>query len=246
VLENFYLSILGRASDSGGKTFYLSEIERLFGLEVDRRESLRLIAKNFLASAEYAARGRTDAQYVDDLYRTFYQRDPDTDGQNFWLGQMANGLNRDAVLLGFMFSPEFQSFMDSAIGIYNQRPETALTMDGYRGAFSRLPDSGGLSYWRGTIRTGQCNGNTYGASDELVSTYFNGAEYANRGRNNRQFMADLYDVLFRRSPDVGGFNWWTSQIDTNAMTRQDVLNSFFGSAEWQQRIGQIAAAGCVQ
>jgi hypothetical protein len=30
------------------------------------------------------------------------------------------------------------------------------------------------------------------------------------------------------------------------MSRTDVLNSFFGSAEWQARINQIAAAGCLQ
>jgi hypothetical protein len=56
----------------------------------------------------------------------------------------------------------------------------------------------------------------------------------------------MHGLLFRRAPDAGGFNWWTSQLDTGAMSRTDVLNSFFGSAEWQARINQIAAAGCLQ
>ena len=100
--------------------------------------------------------------------------------------------------------------------------------------------------WRGTVRTGQCNGNTYGASDNVIYTFFTTAEYSNRARSNRQFMADLYEVYFRRAPDTGGFNYWTSQLDTGAMSRIDVMNTFFGTPEWQSRINDIASAGCVQ
>ena len=59
-------------------------------------------------------------------------------------------------------------------------------------------------------------------------------------------MADLYDVLFRRPPDLSGFNWWTYQLDSQAMSRDQALNAFFGTPEWQARIAELTAAGCVQ
>ena len=142
-----------------------------------------------------------------------------------------------------MFSQEFQAFMDNALGTYSQRPETALTMDAYRAAFARLPDSDGFVYWRGTIRTAQCNGTVNSAASYLINTFFGGAEYAGRARTNRQFIADLYDVFFRRGPDVGGFNYWSGQLDAGSLTRQGVINAFYGSTEWVNRVNAIAAAG---
>src|SRR5207237_3490739 len=130
----------------------------------------------------YHGFNHTDSDFLDDLYKTFFQRDSDASGKGYWQGQIDAGLSREAVILGFMFSAEFQSFMDSAIGSYTQRPETALTMDVYRGALSRLPDSDGFNYWRGTIRTGQCNGTSASASSAAVNPFFNLAESGNRNR----------------------------------------------------------------
>ncbi len=209
-------------------------------------ESLRVIAKSFYFSAEYASRNRSDSQFLEDLYQTFFQRASDPDGKAFWQSQLDGGLDREALILGFMFSQEFQTFMDAVLGTFDQRPETALTMDTYRAAFTRLPDSGGLDFWRGTLRTGQCNGTTYAASNYLINSFFGSAEYAGRGRTSKQFVADLYDVFFRRSPDVGGFNFWANEIDTGSRTRQDVINGFFSSQEWANRVNAIAGAGCVQ
>jgi uncharacterized protein DUF4214 len=70
--------------------------------------------------------------------------------------------------------------------------------------------------------------------------------YTNRARTNRQFMADLYDVFFRRGADVSGFNYWTGEIDSGARTRQGVINAFFASAEWGARVNELTDAGCVQ
>jgi hypothetical protein len=58
-------------------------------------------------SYEYASCGRSDADFVGDLYRAWLQREPNPDGLNFWLGQMqSNG--RDFVLNAFATSGEFQ------------------------------------------------------------------------------------------------------------------------------------------
>lgn len=251
IIDNFYLSIFGRAADPNGHAFYVSEVQRLFNLGVDKRESLRVIAKSFFFYfPEYASYNKTDSQFIDDLYRTFFQRNADAQGKAYWLDQMAQGLNREAVLLSFMFSPEFQAFMDGVLGTgFVQRPESALTMDTYRAAFSRLPESdSAFTYWRGTIRTAQCNpgGNAVDAATRyLVNYFFGSAEYAGRNRTNRQYVADLYDVLLRRGADLQGFNFWVGQLDGNLMSRQVVMDYFFTSPEWGTRYNEIANAGCV-
>lgn len=245
VLQHYYLSVLGRPADPEGWAYHLSEVERMAGLLVKRQETLRVIAKYFFFSPEYVARNRTDAQFVEDLYWTFYQRAPEDAGRTFWLSQIGGGLNREAVVLAFMFSPEFASFMSAAVpDAFVQRPETELAMDAYRAAFMRIPDSPGFIHWRGTISTAQCNGTVHTAASALISIFFGSPEYLARGRSNRQYVADLYDVFFRRAPDVAGFNYWVAELDALARTRQGVIDAFFGSVEWTDRVNAITAAGC--
>jgi hypothetical protein len=189
--------------------------------------------------------GPTDSQYLDDLHRAFYQRLPDAGDKAFWQQQLDGGMNREGVILGFMFSAEFNAYMDAVLGAFTQRPETALTMDVYRAALTRFPDSGGFDYWRGTLRTAQCNGTVDSAARIFINYTFQGPEYVNRARSTRQFVADLYDVFFRRGPDLGGFNFWVGWIDSGN-SRQAAIDAWYAGAEWQDRVSAITAAGCVQ
>src|SRR5205814_3378706 len=105
------------------------------------------------------------------------QRLPDSGGLAYWKDQLNQGLNRDAVLLAFMFSPEFQNFMDTALGVASQRAEVAFVVDVYRAALSRLGDSGGFQFYRDSMRSAQCQGRTAVANlahDTLVN-FFNSA-----------------------------------------------------------------------
>lgn len=84
----------------------------------------------------------------------------------------------------------------------------------------------------------------HAAASALISIFFGSPEYLARGRSNRQYVADLYDVFFRRAPDVAGFNYWVAELDALARTRQGVIDAFFGSVEWTDRVNAITAAGC--
>ncbi|MGH9968423.1 MAG: DUF4214 domain-containing protein, partial [Pyrinomonadaceae bacterium] len=66
----------------------------------------RSIARGLFQSSEYSARGRTDSQYVTDLYNSYLQRGPDTPGLNYWVSNtQANG--RGATLNAFEVCTEF-------------------------------------------------------------------------------------------------------------------------------------------
>ena len=89
----------------------------MVGLGADVNEVWYTMATAFYFSAEYASLGRDDAGFVTDLYNTFFNRAPDAGGLSYWTGQIAAGLPRQIVLVGFMFSPEFTGFSQGIFGI---------------------------------------------------------------------------------------------------------------------------------
>lgn len=70
--------------------------------------SIGQIANDFLASPEFAARygAPSDAGFADALYQNVLGRAADGTGESFWTGQMAAGMSRADVLLGFSDSVE--------------------------------------------------------------------------------------------------------------------------------------------
>ena len=69
------------------------------------------VAKSFLNSKEFKNRNLSNSAYVDVLYQTFFDRNPDTNGKNKWLGQLNSGVSRDKVMASFYNSAEFSRIM---------------------------------------------------------------------------------------------------------------------------------------
>jgi hypothetical protein len=246
VVTSFYQTILGRAPDAGGLTFWSAEATRVVGLGADVKEVFYAMSMSFFSSAEYLAKSTSDTQYITDLYRTFFVRSPSASELSFWQGELTAVQSRSALLNSFLFAQEFSNLMTSTFGPSSVRPEVNLTMDLYRGTFGRLPDSGGFNGYLGIIRTAQCQGSAQVSTtlNSVLDSFFNSAEYAARGRGNRDFMGDVYNAYMRRGPggDTGGFNFWVGQLATRS--RDQVRAEFIPSAEFQGRVSSIIAAGC--
>ncbi len=69
------------------------------------------VAKSFLNSNEFKRRNLSNSAYVDVLYQTFFDRNPDTNGKRKWLGQLNSGVSRDKVMASFYNSAEFSRIM---------------------------------------------------------------------------------------------------------------------------------------
>ncbi len=69
------------------------------------------VAKSFLNSNEFKRRNLSNSAYVDVMYRTFFDRNPDTNGKRKWLGQLDSGVSRDKVMASFYNSNEFATIM---------------------------------------------------------------------------------------------------------------------------------------
>ncbi|HHW77378.1 MAG TPA: DUF4214 domain-containing protein [Xanthomonadaceae bacterium] len=247
LVTHYYQFILGRAPDTGGLAYWQGEIARLQGLGVDVQEAFRVMAGQFFTSAEYLDRNTSNTQYVTDLYRTFFNRTPDSGGLSYWAGQLAAGMPRGMALYSFLFSAEFGSYMQARLGNTTSRGEVYAVVDFYRGFLNRLPDSGGFGYWIGRFRTAQCQGvAAVNAEVESISRQFAAStEYFNRNRDNRNYVADLYYAFLRRGGELTGFSFWVSQLNTGVQTRDQVRRSFLQSPEFQGRVQQIINQGCL-
>ena len=247
LITHYYQSILSRVPDPGGLAYWQGEVARLQGLGVDVQEVFRVMAGWFFYSAEYLGKNTGDSQYVTDLYRTFFRRDPDGGGLSFWTGQLAAGMPRAVVLFSFLFSSEFGSYMQGLLGTTASRAEVYAVVDFYRGFLNRLADDGGFGYWIGRFRAAQCQGAAAVTAevDGISTQYLGSAEYAARNRSNRDYVADLYYAFLRRGGELTGFDFWVSQLDNGLKTREQLRKEFLNSPEFQSRVQQIISQGCL-
>lgn len=246
IIIGYYLAILRRGADPGGLAYWDGEAARMVAQGADVNETWRAMAMAFFGSAEYASLGRTDDEYVVDLYNAFFSRPPDAEGLAYWTGQIASGIPRQVVLLSFLFSGEFSGYTQALFGTMATRPEKSVVVDFYRGFLARLPDSPGLQYWSGRFLAAMCAspGAVVAEADAISQAFLGSAEYAARGRTNQEFVADLYNGFMRRGADLAGVQFWQGQLDSSALTREQLRLVFLGSGEFQARVNAMVARGC--
>jgi hypothetical protein len=247
LVDHYFTSILKRAPDPGGKAYWEGEVARAQALGVDVKEAYMVMAGNFFNSTEYLGFGRTDPQYVTDLYLTFFNRSPDSQGLNYWLNKLSSGSSRNMVMYFFMFSTEFSNFMSNLYGSTMSRAEVYAVVDFYRGILDRLPDDNGFSYWLGRFRTAQCTGAAAVTAEveSISASFFSSQEYAARGRNNAQFVQDLYYTFMRRFAGVSEVSYWIGELDGQARTRDGERQAFIQSPEFQGRVTAMINEGCL-
>lgn len=116
LIEHYYISILGREPDASGLAYWQGLIADCQAQGLDVKPVFRDMANFFFNSPEYLRNNTSDTEFIFNLYRTFFQREPDGDGLFFWLNQLMMGVSRNVVMSGFLYSPEFTNFME-ALGL---------------------------------------------------------------------------------------------------------------------------------
>jgi hypothetical protein len=249
-ITHYYTNILNRAPDAGGSAYWRSEATRLQSMGASPVEAYIAMAANFFASAEYVARNRSSSDFIEDLYKTFFNRASDAGGKAYWLDQMAKGFPSGNVLNAFMFSPEFTTFMNNNVGVAPMRAEIAAVIDFYRGALSRLPETSGLIYWANQLRQAQCAsvatraGLVYSTTISITSAFFDGGEYAGRSRTNSQFVSDLYNSFFRSGGETAGVAYWIGALGNASKTRSQERVDFINSPQYAGRVNAVTAEAC--
>lgn len=251
LITSYYQSILGRMPEASGLLYWQGEADRVRGLGVDVREVFFAMSLQFFNSPEYLNRQTSDSQYLTDLYRTFFSREPDAAGLAYWQTQLTGGMDRGALLTNFLFSPEFSNKMRTLFGEVQVRAELNVTIDLYRGILGVLPDSAGFNYWLGRMRAAQCQGGNAVIAEvgTLARLFVASQEYANkeasRPANERakRHVGDLYNAFMRRGADLSGYTYWANLI-ANGSPRDGVMEQFLQSPEFQARVQAVISAGC--
>ncbi len=98
--ERLYTKCLGRDAESDGLKFWSLG---LTNLELTGKQA----AHEFFFSKEFNDHNFDNKELLTRMYRTFMGREPDTDGMNYWLGEMSNGMTKEQVFDCFVNSAEF-------------------------------------------------------------------------------------------------------------------------------------------
>jgi hypothetical protein len=110
-VTDFYRGLLSRLPDSAGFNFWVGQFQaaQCQG-STQVVTQVNAISSAYITSAEYAARNRTNAQYVGDLYNAFLRRGGDLTGVQFWIGQLdTSAQSREQLRQAFVASTEFQN-----------------------------------------------------------------------------------------------------------------------------------------
>ena len=114
-LTQIYNASFKRLPDPDGLRYWIGNFS-------SGKDDERAVASSFLASDEFKQRYGEDVSnenYVNTLYKNVLERDADTGGLNYWLGQLNSGVEtRYEVLLGFSESAENKGLFSETTGFY--------------------------------------------------------------------------------------------------------------------------------
>lgn len=158
-VSRLYLAYFRRAPDYDGLLFWMYQNQ--VGTKLED------ISEAFAQSPEFMATygPKTNAEFVQLVYRNVLGRQPDPSGYAYWVGELDAGRRtRGNVMAGFSQSAEFGVSSTPSVMV------SAL----YTTMMRRTPDSAGFSYWVNRIASG--------AADEraLISSFYNSIEYRDR------------------------------------------------------------------
>lgn len=198
----------------------------------------------FVFSKECVERNLSNEDFIDILYRTFLNREPDAEGRNAWVEQLNSGIDREKVFSGFALSNEFKGICESYgidVGDFSENPTMIAIMNYYRNqnegvtmfvarcytkALNRDYEVAGLEDWCRAILTGD---NT---PTEVAQCFIFSDEFKGRNLNDEEYVKVLYRTFLGREAEGEGLAAWVEALKTE--DRDIVLDGFANSDEFAE------------
>ncbi|MBR3057009.1 MAG: DUF4214 domain-containing protein [Clostridiales bacterium] len=227
-VERLYTIALNRESEKAGKDFWVNEI-------VSGNRTGGDCAHFFLIEApEFLNRGLNDADFVETLYRTFFDRLSEPAGKAFWVGELkSKRMSRQDVIAGFIDSKEWCNVC-ATYGVRSGAPNAKAEFASnnaigfatrlYTCCLGREPENGGLKYWSLALTNLEKTG------CESATFFFTGDEFAGFGLKNDEYVRRLYTTFMGREPETSEIAYWVGEIAKGTQTKKSVMQ-FFGSSE---------------
>ena len=228
-VERLYTVAMNRVSDKDGKSYWIEEIN-------SGRKTGGECAHFFLIEApEFMNRGLSTEDFVETLYKTFFDRESEAEGKAYWVGELKNNTkSREDVINGFIDSAEWCNICASygvKSGAPNAKADKAAEGANsfatrlYTCCLNRAPEDGGLKYWGLALTNYEKSGY------EAALFFFTSDEFKNLKTSNEEYVTRLYTTFMDREPETDGFNYWVGELK-NGESRDDVLVSFAESEEF--------------
>ncbi len=115
-------------------------------------------------------------------------------------------------------------FCFSFIFASEQNPTEEEVSKLYVATFNRAPDSEGLYYWTNDSNL---------TLSQIAQSFFDQTETKEKypdGTSNRDFIRLIYNNLFNRNPDIGGWDYWEKELNSNRVTRNRFIEAIINGA----------------
>ncbi len=114
--------------------------------------------------------------------------------------------------------------------------EEAQLYRAYAGAMGRTPDEAGYNWWLGEIEAGRRDLNSM-AGGFVDSKEFKKLSDTNADGivSNAEFVTHMYEGVFGREPDQGGFDYWMGELDSGNHSQSSALVAMTQSDEYVQQ-----------
>jgi len=199
-IASIYRDLLGRSFDDEGLDGWV-RYHLTGGL------TSQGVARGFCYSLENSER------MVTQLYFKLLDRAPEPGGLIGWSDLLRRGTSRQAVIVGFVESTEYQ--------LKNPTPERFVESL-YRRLLDRAPEPGAVAGWVGQMKRGM-------TVQEVARGFLTSEEYT------RNIVREAYTRFLRRTPDQGGWDDWGNRVKAG-LAHQDLAAGFLASLEYRQAV----------
>lgn len=240
-LDSVYSIMLNREADEEGKSYWSGKI--LSG-DIGILDFLNQI----LSQEEFASLSISSEDFITKNYNLLINREPDEDGFNYWMSQLGENSTKEQqlnLINQMAHSEEFMgkiNEMGIVFKIYEEEkpvvvPEQLSDIDifirdAYEHILGRQYDQEGFNYWKGQL-TSQDKG-----AIDLINQFISLDEFKARNLTDQQFIGAMYEVLFNRTADQDGLNYWNSiyQKDKSSNRMANIVLNIADNTEFLSRI----------
>lgn len=237
---NIYGVIFNREADEEGKNYWVNQV-------LNENIGVLDLLNQILDQPEFEELNISNEEFINRNYELLLNREADQEGFDYWSSILGDNTSKDkrlSLINEMAHSEEFMGEINN-LGIlfkkYKQEqtvePEKRSDLDefisdAYTYLLGRDYDYEGFNYWKG-----QLTSQNKGAID-LINEFIKLDEFKSRNLSDKQFISEIYQVLFNREADSDGLNYWTSlyQKDKSSQRTVNIVLNIADNAEFLDRI----------
>ena len=238
-VRRLYTICLDREADASGLRYWKSRIilGNIKGIA---------LAGNFVFSQEFTSKNYCNEHFVRQIYPALLNREPDSDGLNYWVGKLNKGMKREELLNRFASSTEYRDLCNNAgfelgpkirVPDYGRQPYGPCAVCGnetkvvqfaermYTVCLDRTAETGGLAFWSKGLYEQTITGKS------ILENFFLSSEIQGKNLTNREYVRRIYKAMLDRDPDGSGWDYWEGRLNSGASPTA-VIAGFIDSNEF--------------